>query len=66
MEILREGSWYALLTEAALAGVYALISLMMVFGAQFKKRGLMIPYLVFQMLVIVVFALVRDTDASNT
>ena len=45
------------LVDACVNGVYALLALLMVIGVGCDMRGLMIPYLMFQMLLIVICVL---------
>jgi len=49
----RDWTWTAILSEAISTGVYFTISLMMICGIQCDMRGLMIPYMVIQMLYII-------------
>jgi len=53
MEEVREWTWTTILSEAISTGVYFTISLMMICGIQCDMRGLMIPYMVIQMLYII-------------
>ena len=46
------------LTEVVLAGVYAIMALLMIFGIHCDMRGMMIPYMMYQMLLIVISILV--------
>lgn len=48
----------AMLVEAASAGIYLVVCLLMVIGVGCRSRCLMLPYLIVQMFVSVVFALV--------
>jgi len=58
IKAIRMYAWSTALGEAVSAGLYALVSLLMVIGLQTRKRGLALPYLVVQMLAIIVFILV--------
>lgn len=51
----KEWTWVALLSEALFAGIYILISLSMIIGVQCRMRGLMLPYLIVQMIIVIVF-----------
>jgi len=53
MKEVRDYTWTTILSEAISTGVYFIISLMMICGIQCDMRGLMIPYLVIQMLYII-------------
>lgn len=53
MEEVRRYTWTSILSEAISTGVYFILSLMMILGIQCDIRGLMIPYLVVQMLYII-------------
>lgn len=47
----------ALITETVLAGIYALFAILMIAGVKSRVRGLMVPYLVYQMLTFIVTVL---------
>jgi len=47
----------ALITETVLAGIYALFAILMIAGVKSRVRGLMVPYLVYQMLTFIVCVL---------
>jgi len=49
----REYSWHAFLGAAVESGVYALVCLLMMIGASCQVRGLMVPYLILQMVCII-------------
>jgi len=53
MEEVREYTWTTIMSEAVSTGIYFIISLMMICGIQCDMRGLMIPYLIIQMLYII-------------
>ena len=53
MKEVRDYTWTTIMSEAISTGVYFIISLMMICGVQCDMRGLMIPYLVIQMLYII-------------
>ena len=53
MKEIRDYTWTAVLCEAISTGVYFSIALMMICGIQCDMRGLMIPYLVIQMIYII-------------
>merc|ERR1711994_924824 len=53
MKEVRDYTWTTIMSEAVSTGVYFVISLMMICGIQCDMRGLMIPYLVIQMLYII-------------
>ena len=53
MKEIKEYTWTTILSEAISTGVYFIITLMMICGIQCDLRGLMIPYLVIQMLYII-------------
>ena len=50
MSEIQDYTWTTILSEAISTGVYFIITLMMICGIQCDLRGLMIPYLVIQML----------------
>ena len=54
MAQVRAYTWTAIISEACCTGVYLIISLMMVCGIQCDMRGLMLPYMIVQMLYILV------------
>ena len=53
MTEVKEYTWQTIMSEAVSTGIYFLISLLMVCGIQCDMRGLMIPYMVIQMLYII-------------
>merc|ERR1712080_162935 len=53
MKEVRDYTWTTIMSEAISTGVYFIISLMMICGIQCDMRGLMIPYMVIQMLYII-------------
>ena len=53
MAQVRAYTWTAIISEACCTGVYLIISLMMVCGIQCDMRGLMLPYMIVQMLYII-------------
>jgi len=53
MAEMRDYTWHAILSEAIATGVYFLLALMMILGIHCDMRGLMIPYLIIQMLYII-------------
>jgi len=53
MAEVKDYTWETIMSEAVSTGVYFVISLMMICGIQCDMRGLMIPYLVIQMLYII-------------
>lgn len=55
MGVGKEYLWLCLLIEACIAGLYILISLLLVVGVGCKKRGLMLPYMIIQMIFIILF-----------
>jgi len=57
-EAVEENTWYVVLVLEAMAGFYALFALSMIIGILGDMRGLMIPYLMYQMLLTVVAVLV--------
>ena len=48
-------TWTAVAAEAACSALYALCCVLLVIGARCRVRGLFVPYLVLQLLVVVVF-----------
>lgn len=58
LNYIRDCFWPSVLGAAVEAGVYALSCLLMIVGAVCQVRGLMIPYLILQMLVLIVFILI--------
>ena len=50
MEEISKYSWYAILYETILSGIYVPLALIMVLGIHCTKRSLMVPYLVGKML----------------
>lgn len=52
---IKEYLWPIVLGETISAGVYILISVLLMVGVQCTKRGLMLPYLIIQMACIVLF-----------
>lgn len=52
MAEIRAYTWTTIISEACCTGVYLIISLMMVCGIQCDMRGLMLPYMIVQMLYI--------------
>jgi len=57
MGIFRDYIGTALITETVLAGIYALFAILMIAGVKSRVRGLMVPYLVFQMLAFIITVL---------
>jgi len=57
MEKFEDHTKTALITETVLAGIYALFAILMIAGVKSKVRGLMVPYLVYQMLTFIVCVL---------
>jgi len=53
MTEVKKYTWQTIMSEAVSTGIYFLISLLMVCGIQCDMRGLMIPYMVIQMLYII-------------
>lgn len=53
MTEVQEYTWKTIMSEAVSTGIYFIISLMMICGIQCDMRGLMIPYMVIQMLYII-------------
>ena len=53
MTEVQEYTWKTIMSEAISTGIYFIISLMMICGIQCDMRGLMIPYMVIQMLYII-------------
>ena len=53
MTEVQEYTWNMIMSEAVSTGIYFIISLMMICGIQCDMRGLMIPYMVIQMLYII-------------
>ena len=53
MAEVRAYTWTAVISEACCTGVYLIISLMMICGIQCDMRGLMLPYMIVQMLYII-------------
>merc|ERR1712186_136672 len=47
----------ALITETVLAGIYALFAILMIAGVKSRVRGLMVPYLVYQMIAFIITVL---------
>jgi len=54
---LKEYLWPAFLGSAVESGVYALCCLFMMIGASCQVRGLMVPYLILQMIVFILWIL---------
>jgi len=52
-DAIEEHIWYGVLILEVLAGSYLLFALCMIFGIHCDMRGLMIPYLMYQMLLII-------------
>jgi len=55
--LIQSWLWMLLLIEACLAVLYAIVAALMTLGVGVKRRPLMLPYLIVQMLLIVVFVL---------
>ncbi len=51
-------TWLSLLTETCFAAVFLIVCVLMVCGVVCKRRGLMIPYLAVQLLVVLLFIVV--------
>jgi len=54
-EFLKEWNYTIFITEIGLTSFYALCTFLLILGVSCKKRWLMIPYLIYQMLIIIVF-----------
>lgn len=53
MEEVKNYTWTAILSEAISTGLYFILAFMMILGIHCDMRGLMIPYMVVQMLYII-------------
>lgn len=53
MKEIRDYTWSTVVGEAISTGIYFLLSLLMIIGIHCDMRGLMIPYMVIQMLYII-------------
>ena len=54
----KDKLWPTLLGATAEAGVYGLSCLLMILGAACQVRALMLPYMILQMIVLIVFMLI--------
>lgn len=55
LDVIEDNVWTSLLSESISTVVYMLFAILMIAGIKCRKRGLMVPYLMYQMLVIIIF-----------